>query len=54
MGRRCLRTTITQEFELVVNEGLLTEAEAAACNRAAHEASFLHNGAYPGLSLGIF
>jgi adenosine deaminase len=40
-GPEMLRTNIAEEFELLVNNGVLTDKEAAAANRCAHEASFL-------------
>ena len=40
-GPEMLQTNIAEEFELLVNNGVLTEKEAAAANRCAHEASFL-------------
>jgi adenosine deaminase len=53
-GPEMLQTNIAQEFELLVSSGLLSEADAAAANQCAHEASFLREKTYPGLALGIF
>jgi adenosine deaminase len=53
-GPEMLQTNIAQEFELLVNSGLLTAEEAAAANQCAHEASFIRDRVYPGLALGIF
>jgi len=40
-GPEMLQTNICEEFELLVNNGILTDKEAAAANRCAHEASFV-------------
>jgi adenosine deaminase len=53
-GPEMLQTNVSQEFELLVNSGLLTADEAAAANQCAHEASFVRDKVYPGLALGIF
>ena len=53
-GPEMLRTNVAQEFELLVDNGLLTPEEAAGCNQCAHEASFPRDKVYPGLALGIF
>ena len=53
-GPEMLQTNVAKEFELLVNEGILSAEEAAAANQCAHEASFLRGKVYPGLALGIF
>ncbi len=53
-GPEMLQTHVAQEFEILVNEGLLSAEEAAACNKCAHDASFVRHRAYPGMALGIF
>ena len=40
-GPEMLQTNVSQEFELLVNGGILSAEEAAAANQCAHEASFL-------------
>jgi len=42
-GPEMLETNISQEFELLVNGGILSPEEAALANQCAHEASFLHD-----------
>jgi adenosine deaminase len=44
-GPEMLQTHIAQEFELLVNAGLLTPEQAAAANRCAHDASFVRDKA---------
>jgi hypothetical protein len=38
-----LDTNISQEFELLVNGGILSPEEAALANQCAHDASFLRD-----------
>ena len=47
-----LQTTISDEFEMLVTQGLLTEKEADAANHCAHEASFVTSQTYRALGAG--